>query len=151
LVSSNIQAHCVVANGPLLRPRLRDRIIQTRPFTAFDKFFVPFTTTLSLNWPHDPRDCLLLASNTSPLSTPVSVPASMYSMAVQITSPAPLTPSQVSTPGTGVSVLPREEEQWLLNPAFEKHLRDLGNWSLGAAFRSAFPHFADCVTFKDGM
>lgn len=28
----------------------------------FDNFFIPFTTTLSLNWPYEPTDTLLAAS-----------------------------------------------------------------------------------------
>jgi hypothetical protein len=46
--------------------------------------------------------------------------------------------------------LPKEEDQWLINPAFESHLRDLNNWSLGPSFRGTFPQFADCVKIKEG-
>jgi len=51
----------------------------------------------------------------------------------------------------GSSTLPPEEEpQWIINPAFEAYLRDLGNWSLGPEFKQTFPDFADTVRIKDG-
>lgn len=46
--------------------------------------------------------------------------------------------------------LPKEDDQWLINPAFETHLRDLNNWTLGPSFRGAFPMFADAVKIKEG-
>ncbi|KAF2468918.1 uncharacterized protein BDR25DRAFT_335262 [Lindgomyces ingoldianus] len=135
-------------------PRLRDRCIAAQPFTPLDTFFIPFTTTVSLNWPYEARDCLLPASkiHSSSLSSTSSIPASSpYSTAVHAGSPpGPPTPGPaVSTPGT-VSAVGKEDEQWLINPAFESHLRDLRNWSLGPAFRTAFPQFADAVRIKDG-
>lgn len=61
---------------------------------------------------------------------------------------APGTPSAL---GGGLNgPLPKEDDQWLINPAFESHLRDLNNWSLGPSFRGAFPMFADCVKIKEG-
>ncbi|CAO2655218.1 Nn.00g102820.m01.CDS01 [Neocucurbitaria sp. VM-36] len=134
-------------------PRLRDKIIATQPFVSFENFFIPFTTTISLNWPYEPRDCLLPASKirTSTLSSTSSVPASSpFSTHVNAGSPpGPATP-QVSTPGVAGSIgpLPAEDDQWLINPAFESHLRDLNNWSLGPSFRGTFPTFADCVKIK---
>ncbi|ORY15268.1 hypothetical protein BCR34DRAFT_478114 [Clohesyomyces aquaticus] len=135
-------------------PRLRDRCIAQQPPTPFDAFFIPFTTTVSLNWPYEPRDCLLPASkiSASSLSATSSMPASSpYSTAVHAGSPpGPPTPGPaVSTPGT-VSATGKEDEQWLINPAFESHLRDLKNWSLGPAFRTTFPHYADAVRVKEG-
>ncbi|KAF2189099.1 hypothetical protein K469DRAFT_626975 [Zopfia rhizophila CBS 207.26] len=136
-------------------PKLRDRCISTQPFTPFDSFFIPFTTTISLNWPYEPKDCLLPASKIQPLSlsTTSSIPASSpYSTAVHAGSPpAPPTPGPtVSTPGAmSAAGLPKEADQWLINPAFESHLRDLKNWSLGPAFRTAFPGFADAVRIKE--
>lgn len=135
------------------RPKLRDRVIATVPFTPFDSFFIPFTTTVSLNWPYEPRDCLLPASKVHPssLSSTSSVPASSpYSTAVHAGSPqGPPTPQPAtSAPGSSTS-LPKEDDQWLINPAFETHLRDLKNWSLGPAFRSTFPNFADAIRIKE--
>lgn len=46
--------------------------------------------------------------------------------------------------------LPKEDDQWLINPAFESHLRNLQNWSLGPSFRGTFPQFADTVKIKEG-
>lgn len=123
-------------------PRLRDSMIDHhRPFEQFDQFFIPFTTTVSLNWPYEPRDCLLPSSKwtTACLSTS-SIP-----MASSPQTPQP----PVGTPGTTGS-LSQEEETWLINPAFETHLRDLNNWTLGPSFRATFPHFADTVKIKQG-
>jgi hypothetical protein len=81
--------------------------------------------------------------------TSSSMPAgSPYSTNVNTGSPAvgPSTPGGLSHLGP----LPQEEDQWLINPAFESHLRDLNNWSLGPSFRGTFPQFADCVKIKRG-
>ncbi|KAF2011451.1 hypothetical protein BU24DRAFT_397981 [Aaosphaeria arxii CBS 175.79] len=135
-------------------PRLRDRLIAHSPFVLFDQFFIPFTTTISLNWPYEARDCLLPASkiHSSSLSTTSSIPASSpYSTAVHAGSPHPSTPQPAgSTPGAnGSTHVPKEDDQWLINPAFESHLRDIKNWSLGPDFRNTFPSFSDCVRIKE--
>lgn len=42
-------------------PKMRDRLVRDynpRDY-LFDNFFIPFTTTMSLNWPYEPTDCLL--------------------------------------------------------------------------------------------
>jgi hypothetical protein len=44
----------------------------------------------------------------------------------------------------------KEDDEWLINPAFESHLRNLSNWSLGPSFRSIFPAFGDAVRIKEG-
>ena len=36
-----------------------------------------------------------------------------------------------------------------MNPAFETHLRDLGNWSLGRTFGETFPDWAGTVRIKE--
>lgn len=69
----------------------------------FEDWFVPYTTTLSLNWDM-PHDRVLLPQKSSN---------------------------------------PDEPPQLTLNPAFEHHLRDLVNWSLGTQFSKAFPDFVD--------
>ena len=120
---------------------------------SFENFFIPFTTTVSLNWPYEPQDVLLPASKirTNTLSVTSSIPAgSPYSTHVNAGSPqGPATP-QPGTPGLNImGLLPKEEDQWLINPAFESHLRDLNNWSLGPSFRGTFPQFADCVKIKE--
>ncbi|KAF1971007.1 hypothetical protein BU23DRAFT_510688 [Bimuria novae-zelandiae CBS 107.79] len=135
-------------------PKLRDSLITTQTDTTFDAFFIPFTTTISLNWPYEPRDCLLPASklHASSLSTTSSIAhSSPFSTAVNAGSPAgPATPQPVSTPGTTLGQLPKDDDEWLINPAFESHLRNLNNWSLGPSFRSSFPAFGNAVRIKEG-
>jgi Domain of unknown function (DUF3425) len=41
-----------------LRPLLRVATIQKKPHVEFDNFFVPYTVSLSLNWPYSPETCL---------------------------------------------------------------------------------------------
>lgn len=42
-------------------PRMRDKLVRdyNPDEYLFDNFFIPFTTTLSLNWPYEPTDALL--------------------------------------------------------------------------------------------
>ncbi|KAL3427608.1 BZIP transcription factor [Phlyctema vagabunda] len=50
-------------------PHMRDRLIRDynpRDY-LFDNFFIPFTTTLSLNWPYEPTDALLSSPETDEL------------------------------------------------------------------------------------
>lgn len=87
-------------------PKMRDRLVREynpRDY-LFDNFFIPFTTTLSLNWPYEPTDTLL------------------------------------SSP---------ENDDLMINPVFERHLRRLENWSLGPAFAKAFPGLADTYRLKN--
>lgn len=155
LASSSLPSgdYCVSTILIAHRPKLRDRLITTQPFIPFDSFFIPFTTTVSLNWPYKPQDCLLPASriNSALSSTSSMAASSPFSTAVHAGSPqGPPTPQPAgSTPGTTIAVA-KEDDQWLINPAFETHLRDLSNWSLGQAFRTTFPHFADAVHIKEG-
>ncbi|KAF2201379.1 hypothetical protein GQ43DRAFT_480757 [Delitschia confertaspora ATCC 74209] len=130
-------------------PRLRDKCVSTRPNIPFDNFFIPFTTTLSVNWPHEPRDCLLYVEKSRSSSLPTSLPPS-YSTGAHVGSARPATPGP--TPGTPgpVSGWPgNEDEQWQINPDFECHIRDLNNWSLGPAFRAHFPEYADHVRIRE--
>lgn len=84
-------------------PRMRDRMVHLYPSIALEHFFIPYTTTLSLNWPYDPSDTLLSLPDSDELS---------------------------------------------INPVFERHLRDLNNWSLGPAFAKAFPALAETTRIK---
>ena len=80
-------------------------MVHLHPQISLDNFFVPYTTTLSLNWPYEPRDTLLGVEGSEELS---------------------------------------------INPVFETHLRDLGNWTLGVEFEKAFPMLADtCKIQRD--
>ena len=85
-------------------PRMRDKMVSLYPNIPFDSFFIPYTTTLSLNWTYEPTDTLIS--------------------------------------------LPDRQEPGI-NPVFERHLRDLNNWSLGPAFAKAFPMLADTTTIKE--
>ena len=148
-----LNQHANANNG---RPRLRDRLCAHQPFIPFDTFFIPFTTTVSLNWPYEARDVLLPASkiHSNSLSTTSSSfhASSPFSTHVNAGSPAgPHTPQAAGTPvSLHSAVLPKEEDQWLINPAFESHLRNLNNWSLGPSFRGSFPQLADAVKIKEG-
>ncbi|MCJ1411992.1 hypothetical protein MMC19_006084 [Ptychographa xylographoides] len=84
-------------------PRLRDKLCGQYQRFPFDNFFIPFTTTLSLDWPYDPMDVV------------------------------------IETPG---------EEEMAINPAFERHLSDLSNWSLGPGFAKALPELANMVQIR---
>ncbi|KAL5115562.1 hypothetical protein ACEQ8H_006538 [Pleosporales sp. CAS-2024a] len=145
-------------------PKLRDRLCAATPFVSFQNFFIPFTTTVSLNWPYEAKDVLLPASqvhthtHTHTLSAApgpaMAESPSPYSLNLHAASPQdPATPQQPQGP-SAASILgllrPHEDDQWLINPAFESHLRDLNNWSLGPSFRDTFPQFADCVKIKEG-
>ncbi|KKY24578.1 putative bzip transcription factor [Diplodia seriata] len=159
-------------------PRLRDRIIADQPQQAFDNFFIPYTTSLSLNWPHNPRDCLLPASsvaaagsiNTTPGGIPID-PATEASPAPAVPPPASSITSEGSPKPADGDVISGaddsnssgvnsnsdgngnaadgngddDEDQWVINPAFEAHLRNIDNWSLGPEFRAAFPELAAYV------
>jgi hypothetical protein len=86
-------------------PKMRDRLV--RDYTPrdylFDNFFIPFTSTLNVNWPYEPTDTLL------------------------------------SSP---------DNDELMINPVFERHLRSLENWSLGPAFAKAFPGLTDTYRLK---
>lgn len=118
----------------MTRPALRDRLAAAQHAPPFDHFFVPFTTTLSLNWPYEPRDCLILnpAYNAARDAAPNAGPV------------PPVLPAD------GLSADPEDyPSRWIINPVFESHLRNLGNYSLGPAFRDAFPDFADAVRVNE--
>lgn len=118
---------------------MRDTLISRPTVVDFDTFFIPFTTTISLNWPHNPRDVLIPASKAHSLSAAASSP---YSNAA-----SPLGNPHLSNPFAPASH--HDDEPWVMNPAFEAHLRNLNNWSLGPAFRAAFPEASATVRFED--
>ncbi len=84
-------------------PRMRDKMVYMYPNIPFDTWFIPYTTTLSLNWPYEPTDTL------------ISLP---------------------------------DSEELSINPVFERHVRDLNNWSLGPAFAKAFPMLVETTKIK---
>ena len=78
-------------------------MVQIYPSIPFDDFFIPYTTTLSLNWNYEASDTLLCKEGT---------------------------------------------EELIINPIFEKHIRDLKNWTLGPAFARAHPSLMETCTIK---
>lgn len=124
-------------------------MIQTNPFQSLESFFVPFTTTISVNWPYKPEDCLLPGPGLSRGS--FSTPSAAYSAASPYSSGTAAAASSPQTPATTASnVHSFHDEQWVINPVFESHMRELSNWSLGPAFRHAFPHLVvDGVRIND--
>ncbi|KAL8858234.1 MAG: hypothetical protein Q9178_005246 [Gyalolechia marmorata] len=95
-------------------PRMRDRMCELYHDISLDSWFVPFTTTLSLNWKYEPCDTLL----------------------------------SIGTSNGNSSGGSDGGEEYSINPVFERHLRDLSNWTLGPAFEKAFPQLADTCTIK---
>ena len=49
-------------------PKMRERLVRIFHSVPFDEFFIPYTTTLSLNWPYEARDTLLTIPGTDELS-----------------------------------------------------------------------------------
>ena len=84
-------------------PRMRDKMVNLFPNIPFDSWFIPYTTTLSLNWPYESTDVLISLPDSDELS---------------------------------------------INPVFERHLRDLNNWTLGPAFAKAFPMLVETTKIK---
>ena len=41
-------------------PRMRDKMVRIYPSIPFDEFFIPYTTTVSLNWPYERSHEVLL-------------------------------------------------------------------------------------------
>ena len=85
-------------------PRVHRIIGGPGAFGDEDEFFIPFTTTLSLNWPHEGTDALLRNG---------------------------------------------DNEELVMNPIFERHLRRNEHWTLGEGFAKAFPQLAGSYNYKD--
>lgn len=49
----------------------------------------------------------------------------------------------LSTPGRQGT-----RQEMVINPEFERHLRNLDNWSLGNVFRNTFPHLVNLQTMR---
>ncbi|KEY69654.1 hypothetical protein S7711_03138 [Stachybotrys chartarum IBT 7711] len=90
-------------------PLMREKLIQAHSRNqglSFENFFIPFTTTLRLNWPYEDADTLLETTETGEL---------------------------------------------MINPVFERHLRNLSNWRLGEAFAKAFPFLRDTCSIDSTL
>jgi hypothetical protein len=85
--------------------QMRDKIVREgkQEDVPFDNFFIPFTSTLSLNWPYEGTDTLLRDP---------------------------------------------QSDELLINPVFERHLRNPDNWSLGEEFAQAFPSLRGTFNYK---
>ncbi|RHZ59592.1 uncharacterized protein CDV56_107411 [Aspergillus thermomutatus] len=84
-------------------PRMRDRLVISYQDYPFENWFIPFTRTLSVNWPYEATDCLLSTS---------------------------------------------DNEDLIMNPVFERHFKNLSNWSLGPAFAQAYPQLVETTRIK---
>jgi Domain of unknown function (DUF3425) len=88
----------------IIWPKVRDRLAYAHRDYPFENWFMPYTRTISCNWPYEPTDCLL--HNT-------------------------------------------ESDELVINPVFERHVRDLTNWSVGTEFADAYPALVDAVKIKN--
>lgn len=89
-------------------PAMREKLIQDYAppdVFPFENFFVPYTVTLSLNWPYEDTDTLLQGP---------------------------------------------ENDELMINPVFERHLRKLENWTLGDSFARALPMLQGTFNFRPG-
>ncbi|KAK8232371.1 hypothetical protein HDK77DRAFT_261130 [Phyllosticta capitalensis] len=149
-------------------PRLRDRLIslQSGQHINFDNFFIPFTTSLSLNWPYDPLDVLIPAPsgggvNSSSAAGGPSINTTASGIPVDpATEASPLSsrPEAAATESGELKTAAEEtsgnggdnasHQEYMLNPAFEAHLRNLENWTLDPSFESTFPELAGYVKIK---
>ncbi|KAL2006644.1 hypothetical protein VTN00DRAFT_9312 [Thermoascus crustaceus] len=48
-------------------PRMRDRLVMSYQDYPFENWFIPYTRTLSLNWPYEATDCLLSSGDSDEL------------------------------------------------------------------------------------
>jgi len=55
-------------------PRMRDKMVQDWQSYPFDKWFIPFTSGLSINWPYEPFECLISpGEGQDPIINPVFI------------------------------------------------------------------------------
>lgn len=98
---------------------MRDRMIRNPSAYPNDRYGPLYCKTISLNWPYDPQQCLLPRAN-----------------AVQ------------GGEATSAAVLD-DDEEFMINPVFESHMRNLDNWSVGAAFANTFPELVGGIRIKE--
>lgn len=98
----------------------------------FDDFTDAFTTALSLNWPYEPAQCLLPTADNKFYGT---------SMKGETTRHTTVESALAGNLG--------DDEDFMINPVFESHLRNLENWSVGPAFQRKFPDLVEEVRVKD--
>jgi hypothetical protein len=49
-------------------PKMRDKLVSSYQDYAFENWFIPYTSTLSVNWPYEATDCLLSTSESEELT-----------------------------------------------------------------------------------
>ncbi|KAG6100353.1 hypothetical protein E4U30_004795 [Claviceps sp. LM220 group G6] len=91
---------------PVMRERLARIWISKPGEYDLEQFFIPYTTTLSVSWPYEDTDALL--------------------------------------------ILP-DSDDVIINPVFERHMRNGDNWKLGASFARAFPELVDTFGLDPGQ
>jgi hypothetical protein len=99
---------------------MRNQLTLSEKEIDFNDFFVPYTTTLSLNWPYS-SDMILVQQS----------PQQQHSSTKGNNTPSRSGRADDNTP------------EFVINPLFEQHCRTLSNWSLGAVFQQTFPHLVD--------
>ena len=109
-------------------PKMRDLMIQHPGRYPLEQFFVPYGQTLSLNWPHGEEAMWERRSG----SGIVRVTANGIG-------------AEVFRPDNAVD----DEPEWVLSAAFEAHIRNLRNWSLGPAFATQFPSLMEDVRLEE--
>jgi hypothetical protein len=98
---------------------MREKMIKNVSAYPNERYGPLYCHSLSLNWPHNPHQCLL--------QRPDSV------QGANVTSAAVLD----------------DDEEFMINPVFETHMRNLGNWSVGLAFANAMPELVEGVRVKE--
>ncbi|KAH0386522.1 hypothetical protein KCU92_g2540, partial [Aureobasidium melanogenum] len=99
-------------------PWMRDRMIKNASAYPNERYGPLYCQDLSLNWPYDPQQCLLPRAN-----------------------------SVHGAEATSAAVLD-DDEEFMINPVFESHMRNLSNWSIGPAFANAMPELVEGVPIK---
>ena len=104
---------------------MRDVLCRCPERYPLENYFIPYTTTLSLNWPYSD--------------------AAMWREA-----PPRNPPNGEQAPRTGghEPYGPEAPPTLLLSPAFEAHIRDLSNWSLGPAFLRQYSELCEDVRIE---
>ncbi|KAK6007657.1 hypothetical protein QM012_004471 [Aureobasidium pullulans] len=100
-------------------PWMRDRMIKNASAYPNERYGPLYCQDLSLNWPYDPQQCLLPRAN-----------------------------SVHGAEATSAAVLD-DDEEFMINPVFESHMRNLSNWSIGPAFANAMPELVEGVRIKE--
>ena len=122
---STVSCQASTDSHPHSRPVLRDRIITDPESYPFDNFFLPYTTTLSLNWPHNPDTCIVHKRDRQP------------------TKNGDITADSVGDVNDDDGVTNGDDDSaaagLMLNPDFKAHILNIDNWSLGPAFANTFP------------